>query len=113
MPNNTSIASTKQTGAEMSAQHTALPWHAEETEDGIWTIRAPGEPPIISFQLAKLSGRNLPNMEANAAFIVRACNAHDDLVRALRNLSWLQPGDQIGSSDVESIRAALAKAGAA
>lgn len=56
--------------------------------------------------------------EANAAFIVQACNAHDDLVDALRmartvlegaiHPSCRKPGDSI-----DKIAAALAKAGAA
>ena len=32
----------------------------------------------------------------------------DELLAVLQSLSWLQVGDQLGSSDVEAIRAAIA-----
>jgi hypothetical protein len=47
--------------------------------------------------------------DANAAFIVRACNSHDDLVMALAKLV-AEPGDPDYRAQA---RAALAKAGAA
>ena len=58
--------------------------------------------------------------EANAAFIVQACNAHDDLVAALRALrevvGWLnvtpEGYETVPPHIVAEARAALAKAGA-
>lgn len=62
-----------------------------------------------------------PTVKANAAFIVKACNAHDDLVAALKN--WLafcdalegKPATRTSAEHMEALRhdarAALAKAG--
>jgi hypothetical protein len=51
--------------------------------------------------------------EANAAFIVRACNAHDDLVNALKGL--IRAGHALAPSSHEwnAAHDALAKAGVA
>jgi hypothetical protein len=48
---------------------------------------------------------------ANARFIVTACNAHDDLVKAL-NAALDDPHSDISSGLAQTIVAALAKAGA-
>jgi len=48
--------------------------------------------------------------EENAAFIVRACNAHDELVAALRNIAEYAEHD--GTQVAAMASAALAKAGA-
>lgn len=57
------------------------------------------------------------NWEANAAFIVRACNAHDELVGALEQLKVglvlrmnREPDHKGVRHDLETIDAALAKA---
>lgn len=34
-------------------------------------------------------------------------NQRDELLAVLNSISWLQAGDQLGSSDVEAIRAAI------
>jgi D-alanine-D-alanine ligase-like ATP-grasp enzyme len=57
---------------------------------------------------------------ANAAFIVRACNAHDEMLEALEELDRLRVGcspDELGAiagktvaAFVEQYRAAIAKA---
>lgn len=54
-----------------------------------------------------------PRAWADAVFIARACNAHDDLVDALRTLvrEW-DVGRAPIASDWAAARAALAKAGA-
>lgn len=80
--------------------------------------------------IAKVEGdykQDWQRMEANAALIVRAVNAHDDLVRALRvarqQVITLHPSgdnrgdsldmrDTVQSSVLDVIDAALAKAGA-
>lgn len=51
--------------------------------------------------------------EANAAFIVRACNAHEDLVAALREAQAALNGAPNTVGLHTQIDAALAKAGAA
>lgn len=61
-------------------QHTDLPWQSHdgwEPWEGAIQIVGPGGQ-IICFTT---SGAN---EKANAAFIVRACNAHDDLVNACK-----------------------------
>jgi hypothetical protein len=60
--------------------------------------------------LAKVSGGPTDDREvaeANAAFIVRAVNAHDDLVKALRRAL----ADELGDNWQAAARAALSKAG--
>lgn len=74
------------------AEHTPTPWiyiPNERFRPGtvlIWTSRGPGYGAV-----AELSGPNpYPDTvalhEANAEFIVRACNAHDDLLSAAKDL---------------------------
>lgn len=57
---------------------------------------------------------HFPDADENAAFIVRACNAHDDLVKTVeRWLSWCDDwhaGKPHPNDDLEFARAALAKA---
>lgn len=58
------------------------PWHIQSQTD-IEGYRANGEPiPALPKIIAKLTP--IVEREANAAFIVRACNAHEELVKALR-----------------------------
>ena len=63
----------------MNTKHTPTPW-CLGNHGGIFTHD-------LRFMVADTSGLDVvvSNMEelANAAFIVRACNAHDDLVAAL------------------------------
>lgn len=56
----------------MEAMHTQTPWVQDEDY-----ILAAGEIPV-----AVASGTEFDNGEANAAFIVRACNSLEDLVKA-------------------------------
>ena len=50
--------------------------------------------------------------EANAAFIVRACNSHDDLVAAARSAELILDvlDDRLGDAALSRLRAAIAKA---
>lgn len=82
----------------MIEQHTATPWQQDED----WIVSGDGNPVAAAHM----------NAEANAAFIVRACNAHDDLVRALRHAVEAFEADNDKSWYVAEARAALAKAGA-
>lgn len=63
-------------------QHTPGPWHV----NGQWIDNYDSEPvchlpPDATYK----------NRDANAAFIVRACNSHDALVEALENLLAANP----------------------
>lgn len=73
-------------------QHTPTPWRyaptpqmREEPHYHIFTDPSTF-PPVASvwFNALASEGRSIGEAEANAAFIVRACNAHDTLVEGLR-----------------------------
>ncbi len=101
-------------------EHTATPWQLEERETDFVLQDADGE--FINY-LTK--SRHIDDLideeaEANAAFIVRACNAHDQLVKATREcLDQLEHEAKWGSNSeplqdaINSARRALAKAEAA
>jgi len=85
--------------------HTQTPWTTFGT-----VIRAdrPTFDNICTMQVS-----NCPNWEETRDFIVRACNAHDDLVAALRGLAAaVEAGGRIPTSDWHAVCAALAKASA-
>lgn len=46
----------------MTAQHTPGPWTAHAPSEDLgtrrWTIRAPGRSPVVSFEVASVSGRS-------------------------------------------------------
>ena len=97
--------------------HTPTPWKADSLQPIVWS-------PVGEYEcreiIAETRDTNIPNgtATANAAFIVRACNAHDDLVAALRKAEFtLQTLTSRTARErdacVVEIRAALAKAGAA
>lgn len=103
-------------------QHTRTPWRTDpdycndiQTSDGKLTIASiwheeggPWLPP-------------LEEAEANAAFIVRACNAHDDMLSALRDVAEYLGDEPVAPSYpsahhaatvalIRSVRAAIARA---
>jgi hypothetical protein len=86
----------------MNKTHTPGPWGINITA---------GNRPLIdsgSYDIAVVSKQPGESaMHANAAFIVRACNAHDDLVAALEKIAtgWHWIGEC-----VRTAQAALAKA---
>jgi hypothetical protein len=125
----------------MAAQHTPTPWQVDSGDElAIQSVEG-------GAQIATVLGPDdflcrdddddevfEEECEANAAFIVRACNAHDDLVAALKSAlayvdaeAMLKDDDLHVSSvkcmdlrdgvvrqfDCEAARATLAKAGAA
>lgn len=111
----------------MSAAHTATPFHCKKlvgvTERGfaLFSTAVIGTG-ITTHRLDK--NLNGEFSEADAEFIVRACNAHDDLVAALSAAKdWHNADDWKFSSyrhqqegwqkQFDLIEAALAKAGAA
>jgi hypothetical protein len=105
----------------MKAKHTATPWFAD-SEGAIWR-RDPkelyengggvaGDAPIARASAGKADWENKYPVEANAKFIVRACNAHDDLIADLRRIGEMCRIAQVDRIILEAISAALAKAGA-
>lgn len=81
---------------------------------GPWATRSAGqETAIVSLALAvpETAPLAICRRVNDAAFIVRACNAHDDLVAALqRAIEWADLNKQrAGTLDVAGMRAALAK----
>ena len=92
--------------------HSPTPWRAElsDREWNAWIVSMPDR------CCAKVWGwvENQSTVEANAEFIVRAVNAHDALVEALRGLKTeLTTGSELTIEDwVEKADAALKLAGA-
>lgn len=65
--------------------HTPTPWHTRGSFDGSGDIGIVAGNELIaeSYQAVSRTNGNAP-VQDNAAFIVRACNAHDALVAALQ-----------------------------
>ena len=89
-----------------------------ERTAGKWKLSPTDDTCIIDAErnvVAEISGDynspdTWPLMEANARFIVTACNAHDELVAALRTLEPALIRDMgAGYAGVALIQAALAK----
>ena len=97
----------------MTTQHTPTPWQVELRNAGA-AIVAPAASGKMHEATVICSG--LGGNRANAAFIVRACNAHDELVAALTLakyvLATLSLDDDCTEGQPEALaaaRAALAK----
>jgi hypothetical protein len=74
-----------------SSSHTPTPWFVAYREDGTPIIDAEYQPHGLVCELAKQypqddGVRSLDAEQANAAFIVRACNSHAALVEALEEI---------------------------
>jgi len=79
--------------------HTPRPWTISERRIGSeYVITAPGA----------IIGRICS--EPNARFVVRACNAHDELLEALRIVAESGRMAQLGPTAFRAIRAAIQKA---
>lgn len=107
--------------------HTATPWTVEPPNcddaqgDGRitykYSVRGPGVPPTISFQICQLSSIN-SNEADDAAFIVKACNSHDDLVHQLKETlrmleaAYRELGMSFNGKRVVAAQSALKQAGA-
>lgn len=83
-------------------EHTKTPWRVEQGTDLIWGACNPYDQSTygMGYSIARgvtaSWGKRRPDMderEANAAFIVRACNAHDALVAALTELQAMVKGE--------------------
>lgn len=104
--------------------HTPTPWFlAAKKRGGVKTVIMADEPEasskymMIVAECVGISRGDGPVEGANAAFIVLAVNAHDDLVTALRKArEWADMATQYNrvadraSADLDTIDAALAKA---
>jgi len=116
------------------AKHTPTPWCVEDPmgPDQLWLVEAgkqtyewrciaivASDDPINDEDRDSVEPISMAEMEANAAFIVKACNNHDALVDALRTLDTLLDfGDEALETvwtfeDLTSIQAAFDKARAA
>lgn len=88
----------------MSAQHTPTPWSVDR---GLVIRDAEGK------WVANVDGGNDAVSKTRAAFIVRACNAHDDLVEALCVIRMSAGWQLMAKETRHLVDTALAKAGAA
>lgn len=85
-------------------KHTQLPWHVGGADAETGQINIIGDPHHGFYVCGVIAG--VESQEANAEFIVRACNGHDDLLEALRTIAKF--GTCAASRD--TARAAIAKA---
>ena len=70
---------TNQIGQKMKTAHTPTPWAISSVEDGGLSIVPKETPPHLTICLLP-SAPYIERDLANAAFIVRAVNSHDELV---------------------------------
>lgn len=103
----------------MSVRHTPTPWlidddvfDEDEIEITSQDLLDNSMGAIAAIQVGTFNDDVEARKRADAEFIVRAVNAHDDLVAALRGLrSWMPPaGDDRLNADLKAADAALAKA---
>jgi hypothetical protein len=102
----------------MSAQHLPTPWSFESGADNSGddpdnTLGSIMGAAPLNYHIARVWS-DIGAAEANAAFIVRAVNAHDELVAALRDVLRIARAASIGITGnqprLERARVALAKA---
>jgi hypothetical protein len=92
-------------------KHTPLPWHFQDEY-----IRADSENMddsgnIVADVYVKPSSTHDDIMQANAAFIVRACNSHYEMLAALKGmLSIADRYTGVCLKEIDNARAAIAKA---
>ncbi len=84
----------------MEAKHSELPWFISQRVKGLTAFIDSGNRTVC-----QMTGKN---SEANAAFIVRACNAHEALVGALEAVLAQLITHGIWPERQDKIRAALA-----
>lgn len=94
----------------MGAQHTATPWEYERSLDPDdlprpWIGRLNGGAAGSSRYSAIGCGLTADEALANAAFIVRACNAHDELLDLIHRLAVMVNSSQITGETAEAVAA--------
>ena len=88
----------------MMAEHTPLPWFVGKDYYGGISIRTKETPAsniVGDDAIFENTGHGAGDMSPeDAAFIVRAVNAHDELVAALETVEWLEwiPRDGLGAA---------------
>lgn len=88
-------------------KHTPLPWVLDHRFAGGVLIH-PDDNEFLT--VAKVLGFDNDEAKANAAFIVRAVNAHDDLIAALERLLQIVPPNSIPFGEADAAYAVLKKA---
>jgi len=95
------------------AQHTPVPWHYWERNDSRKYVIADSEAteagrmPLGTNMIADVVPVSTGNHhEANAAFIVRACNAHDEMLTACRARlnEWHKNVSNMEKKEPESVK---------
>jgi hypothetical protein len=97
------------------SKHTPLPWKMRQLGKTRCVIEGPGEDCCIAMMTRWLPPFDAAEQKANADFIVKACNAHDELVEALRAMIVLEnerdwPMNQQWGQAILTAQAVLAKA---
>jgi hypothetical protein len=93
----------------MTTEHSTLPWEAGNHSAIAGRIFDALGDDVASCRFAAHENPELA--QANAAFIVKACNAHDELIKALREIDWNDAYTGSCSFAGDIARAALAKVG--
>lgn len=95
------------------SEHTPGPWAAEKVNERKirqWSIRAQGAEPVISYELATLSGHDPVRDKANASLMAAAPEQLAACRSAVLALAALQPTCPTLIREYEIVSAAIAKA---
>lgn len=94
----------------MTNKHTELPWRTGEKFGRIYVGDGSAEIDVCDCRLAGINAVACSTMiAANAAFIVQACNAHEELVEALKGLlSAMETSEEFSDGSNEDMKAAYA-----
>lgn len=92
----------------MTYRHTPAPWFVTDEWNPLIHSDANGGTSVAQILAYSdgITGTFRPQADADARLIAAA----PELLAALRQISWLEAGDQLGSGDVAVIRAAIARA---
>jgi hypothetical protein len=99
---------------EATVAHTPLPWHIVYRDD----CDNPPELRDADGNYVPLSGRTNELAHRNAAFIVRACNSHDELLQAVKILQkklsmfnrQISPFEVAKDKELDFVRTSISKA---
>lgn len=89
-------------------KHTPTPWHLQS--NFAWSDESKDRGAVFECHL--VTGTHVPEDQnkANAAYIVRAVNAHEELIGLLKRIAQSVGCSGLGGSLPEEIRQAIAKA---